>query len=118
MPGERLDLIAANVLAWMVAVTGSYVMNSYVTFAAESGRKLRWKAFFAFAAAGILGVIANTATLVVAADFMPVVAAKDPRHRRRLPDQFLDVAFRRVPADRSRSPDARPTLEPGFQLLE
>ena len=40
---ERLDLIAANVLAWMVAVSGSYVMNSYVTFAAESGRKLRWK---------------------------------------------------------------------------
>ena len=46
LPGERLDLIAANVLAWMVAVSGSYVMNSYVTFAAESGRKLRWKAFF------------------------------------------------------------------------
>ncbi len=43
LPGERLDLIVANVLAWMVAVSGSYVMNSYVTFAAESGRKLRWK---------------------------------------------------------------------------
>lgn len=76
LPGERLDLIAANVLAWMVAVSGSYVMNSYVTFAAESGRKLRWKSFFAFAAAGILGVIANTATLVIAAEFFPVVAAK------------------------------------------
>ncbi len=76
LPGERLDLIAANVLAWMVAVTGSYVMNSYVTFAAESGRKLRWKSFFAFAAAGVLGVIGNTLTLVVAAEFMPVIAAK------------------------------------------
>jgi putative flippase GtrA len=76
LPGERLDLIAANVVAWMVAVSGSYVMNSYVTFAAESGRKLRWKSFFAFAAAGILGVIANTVTLVVAADYMPVVGAK------------------------------------------
>ena len=76
LPGEKLELIAANVVAWMVAVTGSYVMNSYVTFAAESGRKLRWKAFLAFAAAGILGVIGNTATLVVAAEFMPVVAAK------------------------------------------
>jgi len=71
-----IDLIAANVVAWMVAVSGSYVMNSYVTFAAESGRKLRWKAFFAFAAAGILGVIGNTATLVIAAEFLPVVAAK------------------------------------------
>jgi len=76
LPGERLDLIAANVLAWMVAVSGSYVMNSYVTFAAESGRKLRWKSFFVFAASGILGVIANTLVLVVAAEFIPVVAAK------------------------------------------
>jgi putative flippase GtrA len=76
LPGERLDLIAANVLAWMIAVSGSYVMNSYVTFAAESGRRLRWKSFFAFAGAGILGVVANTATLVIAAEFLPVVAAK------------------------------------------
>jgi len=76
LPGERLDLIAANVLAWMVAMSGSYVMNSYFTFAAESGRKLRWKSFFAFAASGILGVIANTATLLVAAEFMPVIPAK------------------------------------------
>ena len=76
LPGERLDLIAANVLAWMVAMSGSYVMNSYVTFAAESGRKLRWKSFFAFAASGILGVVANTATLLIAAEFMPVIPAK------------------------------------------
>lgn len=76
LPGERLDLITANVLAWAVAVTGSYVMNSYVTFAAESGRKLRWKSFFAFAAAGVLGAIGNTATLVMAAEFVPVVTAK------------------------------------------
>jgi putative flippase GtrA len=76
LPGERLDLIVANVLAWMVAVSGSYVMNSYVTFAAESGRKLRWKSFFAFVVAGVLGLIGNTATLVIAADFMRVEAAK------------------------------------------
>jgi putative flippase GtrA len=60
----------------MVAVSGSYVMNSYVTFAAESGRKLRWKSFFAFVVAGVLGLIGNTATLVIAADFMRVEAAK------------------------------------------
>jgi putative flippase GtrA len=76
LPGEWLDLIAANVAAWMVAVSGSYVMNSYVTFAAESGRKLRWNSFFTFAAAGILGVIANTAMLVVAAAFFPAMIAK------------------------------------------
>jgi putative flippase GtrA len=76
LPGEWPDLIAANVIAWLVAVSGSYVMNSYVTFAAESGRKLRWKSFFAFAASGILGVIANTVALVIASEFVPVVAAK------------------------------------------
>jgi putative flippase GtrA len=76
LPGERLDLIVANVLAWMVAVSGSYVMNSYVTFAAESGRKLRWRDYGAFAASGIVGVVANTATLVLASYVAPVWVAK------------------------------------------
>jgi putative flippase GtrA len=74
--GEQLELVVANVIAWAVAVSGSYVMNSYVTFAAESGRKLRWKSFFTFAVAGLLGLASNTATLMIGALFMPVVAAK------------------------------------------
>ena len=44
------SLIVANVLAWTVAVSGSYVMNSFVTFAAESGRKLTPRAYFVFVA--------------------------------------------------------------------
>lgn len=76
LPGERLDLIGANIIAWMVAVSGSYVMNSYVTFAAESGRKLRWRSYVMFVMSGILGMIANTATLVIAADYVSVLAAK------------------------------------------
>jgi putative flippase GtrA len=71
-----LALIPANVLAWAVAVSGSYVMNSFTTFAAESGRQLRWRAYGAFVASGIAGVIANTATLVVASLWLPVPAAK------------------------------------------
>jgi putative flippase GtrA len=71
-----LPLIPANVLAWAVAVTGSYVMNSFITFAAESGRQLRWRAYGAFVASGIAGVIANTATLVVASWWLPVPVAK------------------------------------------
>src|SRR5215211_1169022 len=62
----ELTLIPANVLAWAVAVSGSYVMNSFITFAAESGRQLSWRAYGAFAASGVAGVIVNTATLVVA----------------------------------------------------
>ena len=73
---EDLALVAANVTAWLVAMTFSYVMNSTITFAAESGRKLRFKAYAAFAASGVLGVIANTATLVLAAQVLPVWAAK------------------------------------------
>lgn len=73
---EDLALVAANLTAWLVAMTFSYAMNSTITFAAESGRKLRLKAYVAFAASGVLGVIANTATLVLAAQVLPVWAAK------------------------------------------
>jgi len=71
-----VSLVIANGIAWLVAVSGSYVMNSYVTFAVESGRKLTWRAYLTFAASGILGWLANTATLVVASRILPVVAAK------------------------------------------
>jgi putative flippase GtrA len=73
---EDLALVGANVTAWLVAVTFSYVMNSTITFAAESGRKLKFGAYVAFAASGVLGVIANTATLVLVAQALPIWAAK------------------------------------------
>jgi putative flippase GtrA len=72
----KLPLIPANVLAWVVAVSGSYVMNSFITFAAESGRQLRWRSYGAFVVSGIAGLIANTATLVIASIWLPVPAAK------------------------------------------
>ena len=74
----KLPLIPANVLAWLVAVSGSYVMNSFITFAAESGRRLHWRAYAAFVASGIAGVITNTTILVVASIWlgMPVLGAK------------------------------------------
>ncbi|MBI3435989.1 MAG: GtrA family protein [Proteobacteria bacterium] len=73
---DNLALILANVFAWFFAACGSYAMNSYFTFAAESGRRLTPRAWATFLASGTLGVMANTATLVIAARFMPVVAAK------------------------------------------
>ncbi len=39
----ELPLVASNVLAWLVAVSGSYVMNTMIAFRAESGRMLRRK---------------------------------------------------------------------------
>jgi putative flippase GtrA len=75
---NTVGLIAANMMSWSVAITGSYMMNSSITFAAESGRQLRWRAYFTFVASGILGWIANTATLVFAAQalLLPVWLAK------------------------------------------
>jgi putative flippase GtrA len=70
------SLVVANVLAWTVAVSGSYVMNSFITFAAESGRQLNIKAYFAFVASQTLGLIAATTTLVLLALVMPVLYAK------------------------------------------
>jgi len=71
-------LIGANVTSWLVAVSGSYVMNSSVTFAAESGRQLRRRHYLSFVASGIVGLLANTATLVFAAQILllPVYVAK------------------------------------------
>ena len=46
------SLVAANVLAWLVAVSCSYVMNSFITFARESGRRLRWRDYGTFVGLG------------------------------------------------------------------
>ncbi len=71
-----LPIIVANPLAWVVAVTNSYVLNSMFTFAAESGRRLTLTRYFAFAMSQVGGLVANTATVIVASLFMPVLAAK------------------------------------------
>ena len=75
---QTVLLVVANMTSWVVAVSGSYIMNSSITFAAESGRKLRWRHYLAFIVAGIAGLIANTATLVFAAQIwlLPVYVAK------------------------------------------
>ncbi len=71
-----LPLIPSNVMAWLVAVSCSYVMNTMITFRAESGRVLKSRDYLRFVASGILGVIANTTTLVVLSKVMPVLGAK------------------------------------------
>ena len=70
------SLVVANIMSWCVAVTGSYVMNSFITFAAESGRQLNGRTYATFVAAQMLGLIASTSTLIVAALAMPVLPAK------------------------------------------
>ena len=69
-------LVPSNVTAWLVAVSFSYAMNTFITFGPESGRVLRWRDYATFLASGIAGMIASTATLVALSYVMPVLFAK------------------------------------------
>lgn len=73
-----LPILVANTLAWVVAVTGSYVMNSTITFAAESGRKLALDRYLGFALSQVAGFLANTLTVwcLVELAHVPAWAAK------------------------------------------
>jgi putative flippase GtrA len=73
---EKLALIPANIVAWAIAVSGSYVLNSLITFSAESGRQLRFKSYISFVASGIAGLIANTMTVYVLSYFISEIVAK------------------------------------------
>ncbi|HYC16355.1 MAG TPA: GtrA family protein [Pseudolabrys sp.] len=72
----RWPLVLANVVAWLMAVTCSYVMNSFITFGPESGRILRWRDYAGFAASGVAGMVSSTAVLVALSYLMPILFAK------------------------------------------
>ena len=63
-------ILIANGVAWIIAVTNSYLMNSLTTFAAESGRRLRVKDYGIFVASQVGGLIANTLTVYALTAFM------------------------------------------------
>lgn len=69
-------LIPTNVLSWLIAVSFSYVMNSFITFGPESGGVLRWRDYLTFAASGVAGMVGSTATLFALSYVLPLVAAK------------------------------------------
>jgi len=69
-------LLLANVSAWCVGVSCSYVMNSFVTFGPESGRTLRWFGYMSFVASGVAGMVSSTATLFALFYFVPILFAK------------------------------------------
>ena len=74
----EMPIVAANTLAWVVAVTCSYVLNSKITFAHESGRRLNVRAYVGFALSQVAGFLANTATVwcLVTLLSVPAWAAK------------------------------------------
>lgn len=69
-----LPIIAANSLAWAIAVTGSYILNSTITFAHESGRKLSARSYLGFALSQVAGFIANTITVWCMVELLGVPA--------------------------------------------
>jgi putative flippase GtrA len=69
-------LVPSNVLAWLVAVSFSYAMNSFTTFGPESGGVLRWRDYGTFIASGVAGMVASTATLFFLSYVLPVLWAK------------------------------------------
>jgi putative flippase GtrA len=66
-------LVPSNVVAWLVAVSFSYAMNSFTTFGPESGRILRWRDYATFIASGVAGMVASTATLFALSFVLPVL---------------------------------------------
>ena len=59
----------------VIAVTSSYVMNARFTFT-DSERPLSFADYLKFAATQIGGFLAHTATILIAAPFIPLILAK------------------------------------------
>jgi putative flippase GtrA len=69
-------LILSNTCAWIVAVTGSYVLNTRFTFAHHAGGKMSLGGYLLFALSQFGGFLAHTAMLVAAAKYFPLPVAK------------------------------------------
>jgi putative flippase GtrA len=70
-----LALIFANTVAWIVAVSCSYLLNSRFTFGREH-HELSIRAYFLFAFSQIGGFLAHSATLLLASKYFPLPIAK------------------------------------------
>jgi putative flippase GtrA len=68
------SLAVANITAWFVANVGSYVMNAFTTFSAETGGRLSFKHYAGFVGSGLVAVTASTVTVELAARFLPMLA--------------------------------------------
>ena len=72
------SIFVANPIAWLMAVSNSYVLNSMITFAAETGRRLSPRAYITIILTQTGGLIANTTTVFILSYFVPAWMAKIP----------------------------------------
>jgi len=70
------SLAIANVTAWFIANVGSYVMNAFTTFSAETGGRLNLRHYAGFVGSGLVAVTASTIAVELAAKFLPILAPK------------------------------------------
>jgi putative flippase GtrA len=75
LAANDIALGAAKALGWAVAVTNSYLLNTMITFAAESGRKLTWRTYGRFVASGTLGLAVEVVSFLVAVRYLPLAVA-------------------------------------------
>jgi putative flippase GtrA len=75
LSANDIALGAAKALGWAVAVTNSYLLNTMITFAAESGRKLTWRTYGRFVASGTLGLTVEVVSFLVAVRYLPLAIA-------------------------------------------
>lgn len=68
-------LIVSNTASFIVAVSVSYILNSRFTFR-KRREDLGFRPYFLFAASQVAGFVAHTATLVIAAKYVPLPLAK------------------------------------------
>ncbi len=71
-----LPLWAANILAWAVAVSGSYFLNGTWTFGRSMQSLLSLNFYFKFVAAGAIAGAISTIVLVFSAEWLPIWLAK------------------------------------------
>jgi putative flippase GtrA len=71
-----LPLVLSNIVAWLVAVTGFYAMNTKITFGRETGGLYSLGRYATFAASGIFGLVVATSVLVILSRYVNVPLAK------------------------------------------
>ena len=107
-----LPLVVSNIISWSVAVSGSYAMNTKITFGLETSGAFSWKQYIRFAASGALGVVFATTTLVILSQYANVFVAKFVSILAAFGVNFSMshfVVFRDVPSDRKVAPANRST---------
>ena len=88
-----LPLVVSNIISWSVAVSGSYAMNTKVTFGLETSGALSWKRYIGFAASGAVWASICDHHPRYPFSIRQCICRKVCLYRRSFRRQFFDVAL-------------------------